>query len=84
MAKPKYKNDGSLSPTEFRKIQEEIDELQHKRSKKGVKISKKRIENTFGCSSTEYKKKRKPKGVKPRIHDVTRYTSKRENKFDPL
>ncbi|AGC34808.1 hypothetical protein GNZ01_06975 [Escherichia coli] len=84
MAKPKYKNDGSLSPTEFRKIQEEIDELQHKRSMKGVKISKKRIENTFGCSSTEYKKKRKPKGVKPRIHDVTRYTSKRENKFDPL
>lgn len=84
MAKPKYKNDGSLSPTEFRKIQQEIDDLQHKRSKKGVKISKKRIENTFGVSSTEYKKKRKPKNREPRIYDPTRFTSKRETRFDPL
>lgn len=84
MAKPKYKNDGSLSPTEFRKIQEQIDDLQNKRSQKGVKISKKRIANTFGCSSTEYKKKRKPKTSKPRIYERGRFTSKRENKFDPL
>lgn len=73
--KPKYqlKKGEVRTPEEQRRILEEIDSLQHERSHKGVKTSAKRIANTFGVSSTAYKKKRKPKNKKPRIYDVGRY-----------
>ena len=73
MAKYKPPKGGCRTPEEYRKIQQQIDELQHERSKRGVKISKKRRDNTFGVSSTMYKKGRKPKTNKPRIHDLERY-----------
>lgn len=76
MAKqPKYKpkKGATRTPEECRKILQEIDSLQHERSRKGVQKSAKRIANTFGVSSTAYKKKRKPKNSKPRIYDLGRY-----------
>lgn len=75
MAKPKYKSTkGEVrTPEQHRKILEEIDALQSERSRKGVAKSAKRLKNTFGVSSTMYKKERKPKNKKPRIYDVGRY-----------
>lgn len=76
MAKqPKYKlkKGETRTPEECRRIRDEIDALQHERSHKGVKKSAKRIANTFGVSSTAYKKERKPKDKKPRIYDIGRY-----------
>ncbi len=75
MAKPKYiiKKGEARTPEQHRKILQEIDAVQTERSKKGVKKSKKRIKNTFGISSTMYKKDRKPKTNKPKIYDLGRY-----------
>lgn len=75
MAKPKYKSKkGEIrTPEEHRKILQEIDALQCERSRKGVQKSVKRIKNTFGVSSTMYKKERKPKNKKPKIYDLGRY-----------
>lgn len=75
MAKPKYKTKkGEIrTPEEHRKILEEIDAKQTERSRKGVQKSVKRLKNTFGVSSTMYKKERKPKNKKPKIYDLGRY-----------
>lgn len=76
MANTKYKlKKGEIrTPEEHRKILQEIDALQSKRSHAGVKKSKKRIANTFGISSTMYKKEHKPKKPKKeRIYDKNRY-----------
>lgn len=75
MAKPKYKikKGDTRTPEEHRKILEQIDALQTERSRKGVKKSVKRIDNTFGISSTMYKKERKPKNKKARIYDIGRF-----------
>lgn len=75
MAKPKYKvkKGEARTPEEHRKVLEEIDALQSERSRKGVALSKKRIKNTFGVSSTMYKKERKPKKKKPKIYDIGRF-----------
>ncbi len=75
MAKPKYKTKkGEIrTPEEHRKILEEIDAKQSERSRKGVQKSVKRLKNTFGVSSTMYKKERKPKNKKPKIYDLGRY-----------
>ncbi len=75
MAKPKYKTKkGEIrTPEEHRKILEEIDAKQSERSRKGVQKSAKRLKNTFGVSSTMYKKERKPKNKKPKIYDLGRY-----------
>lgn len=77
MADPKYKlKKGTVrSPEEHRKILDEIDTLQRKRSAVGVHKSKQRIFNTFGVSSTAYKKKRKPKNTKPKVHMREMYSS---------
>lgn len=73
--KPKYqlKKGTVRTPEEQRKILEEIDALQCERSRKGVQKSVKRIENTFGVSSTAYKKSKKPKKKRDRIYDIGRY-----------
>ncbi len=70
MAEPKYKQKkGTVrTPEEHRKILNEIDTLQKKRSAVGVHKSKQRIFNTFGVSSTKYKKKRKPQNTKPKVY----------------
>lgn len=75
MAKPKYKTQkGEVrTPEEHRKILQEIDAKQSERSRKGVQKSVKRLKNTFGVSSTMYKKERKPKKKKPKIYDLGRY-----------
>ncbi len=75
MAKPKYKvKKGEVrTPEEHRKILQEIDAKQSERSRKGVQKSAKRLKNTFGVSSTMYKKERKPKNKKPKIYDLGRY-----------
>ena len=75
MAKPKYKaTKGEVrTPEEHRKILQEIDAKQSERSRKGVQKSVKRLKNTFGVSSTMYKKERKPKNKKPKIYDLGRY-----------
>ncbi len=77
MAEPKYKlKKGTVrSPEEHRKILQEIDTLQRKRSAVGVHKSKQRIFNTFGVSSTKYKKKRKPKDTKPKVYMSECYES---------
>lgn len=77
MAEPKYKlKKGTVrSPEEHRKVLQEIDTLQRKRSAVGVHKSKQRIFNTFGVSSTKYKKKRKPKGTKPKVYMSECYES---------
>lgn len=72
-SKYKLKKGETRTPEEYRRIQKEIDDKQKENSAKGVKKSYKRIQNTFGVSSTQYKKKRKPKNVKPRIYDQNRY-----------
>lgn len=74
MAVVKYKlKKGTVrTPEEHRKILSEIDNLQKKRSAVGVHKSKQRIFNTFGVSSTEYKKKRKPKKEVIRIYSQER------------
>ncbi|AMM43649.1 hypothetical protein FDG95_gp084 [Pectobacterium phage vB_PcaM_CBB] len=75
MAKPKYKvKKGEVrTPEEHRRILQEIDAKQSERSRKGVQKSAKRLKNTFGVSSTMYKKERKPKNKKPKIYDLGRY-----------
>ena len=76
MAKPKYQaRKGEIrTPEEHRRILEEIDILQSERSRKGVQKSVKRLKNTFGVSSTMYKKERKPKKKKQeRIYDKNRF-----------
>lgn len=75
MANTKYKlaKGAVRSPEDHRKILLEIDTLQHDRSKRGVKKSKKRIAST-GISSTMYKKANKPKTPKKeRIYDQNRF-----------
>lgn len=81
MAKTKYnlKKGVVRTPEEHRRILEEIDTVQHTRSKKGVKESAKRINNTFGVSSTMYKKERKPKEKKSRIYSLGRYVHEDAN-----
>lgn len=71
--KYKAKKGETRTPEEHRKILQEIDDLQDERSRKGVVKSAKRIKNTFGVSSTMYKKERKPKNKKPKIYDLGRY-----------
>ena len=75
MAKPKYKaTKGEVrTPEEHRKVLQEIDAVQSERSRKGVQKSVKRIKNTFGVSSSMYKKDRKQKNKKPKIYDLGRY-----------
>jgi hypothetical protein len=75
MAKPKYKatKGDARTPEEHRRILQEIDATQSERSRKGVAKSEKRLKNTFGVSSTMYKKERKPKNKKPKIYDLGRY-----------
>lgn len=75
MAKPKYKvKKGDVrTPEEHRRILEEIDAVQSDRSRNGVVKSAKRLKNTFGISSTMYKKERKPKNKKPKIYDIGRF-----------
>jgi len=75
MAKPKYKaTKGEVrTPEEHRRILQEIDAKQSERSRKGVQKSVKRLKNTFGVSSSAYKKERKPKNKKPKIYDLGRY-----------
>ena len=60
------------TPEEHRKILNEIDTLQIKRSAVGVAKSKFRIFNTFGTSSTQYKKKHKPKKSHIKIYNLKR------------
>lgn len=75
MANTKYKlaKGAVRSPEEHRKILQEIDALQHERSHRGVKKSKKRISST-GISSTMFKKANKPKTQKrERIYDQNRF-----------
>lgn len=81
MARSKYnlKKGCKRTPEEHRKIIEEIDTLQHTRSIAGVKKSTKRIANTFGISSTMYKKERKPKVKKERIYSLGRYVHEDKN-----
>jgi len=75
MAKPKYKvKKGDVrTPEEHRRILQEIDAVQSDRSRNGVVKSAKRLKNTFGISSTMYKKERKPKNKKPKIYDIGRF-----------
>jgi hypothetical protein len=76
MANTKYKlaKGAVRTPEEHRKVLQEIDALQSSRSLQGVKKSKKRIANTFGVSSTMYKKDHKPKKPKQeRIYDKNRF-----------
>jgi hypothetical protein len=75
MAKPKYKvKKGDVrTPEEHRRILQEIDAVQSDRSRNGVVKSAKRLKNTFGVSSTMYKKERKPKNKKPKIYDIGRF-----------
>lgn len=76
MANTKYKLQKGVTrtPEEHRKILQEIDSLQSNKSHQGVKKSAKRIANTFGISSTMYKKEHKPKNPKQeRIYDKNRF-----------
>lgn len=70
MAEPKYKLKKGIvrTPEEHRMILQEIDTLHKKKSAVGVHKSKKRIYNTFGISSTKYKKTKKPQEQKERVH----------------
>lgn len=75
MAEPKYKpkKGTTRTPEEHRKILQEIDILQKKRSAIGVHKSKARIFNTFGVSSTQFKKKRKPYKERDKIYQSERF-----------